>query len=156
VSETDGKPCIAQDALRVSFLFQYGVLTANDVIGWADSMIVRLDSSPDLLLEISMISTEKTADIVSCLNRLGSEANHWAGLRAAFPQIRQFIITHPDQAVRIANQLFTTTCFSPQPVPKDLKFMFLYDDAFSLARDGVYGESKAVYSSFIAELERFG
>jgi hypothetical protein len=156
VSETDGKLCIAHEALRVSFLFQYGVLTADEVIGWADSMIIQLDSLPDSLLELSMISTEKTADIVSCLRRLRSEGDYWAALRAGFPQIRQFIISHPDQAERIANQLFRTACFSPQPIPKDLNFMFSYDDKFSLARDGIFGDLQAVYSSFIAELEKFG
>src|SRR6202008_1667920 len=54
---------IGHDAQRMSLLFRYGVRTGNDVIGWADSAIVELDSPPDSLIELSMTAPEKTEDI---------------------------------------------------------------------------------------------
>ena len=146
---------IAHDAQRMSLLFQYGVLTGDEVISWADSVIVQMDSPPDSLLQLSMTAPDKTGDIISHLRQLSSGSDYWAALRSAIPQIRDFVVAHPDGAESIANHLFHTACHAPDRVPKDLHFMFRFDDAFSLARDGVYGEPQAVYRDFICELEKF-
>ena len=63
---------IAHDAQRMSLLFEYGVLTGDDVIAWSDSAIVQLDSLPDSLLQLSMTAPDKTGDIMSHLHQLSS------------------------------------------------------------------------------------
>jgi hypothetical protein len=146
---------IAQDTQRMSLLFEYGVLTGDDVIAWSDSAIVQIDSPPDSLLQLSMTAPDKTADIMSHLHQLSSGSDFWAAVRSAMPQIRDFVVAHPDQAESIANHLFFTACRAPDRVPKDLHFMFRFDDAFSLAHDGIYGEPQTIYRDFIHELEKF-
>src|SRR6185436_13963371 len=144
---------IAQDAQRLSLLFQYGVLDASTVIAWADTAIVQMDSPPDSLLELSTTAPDKTADVLSCLHRLSSGAEFWPALRRAIPHIRDFIVAHPDRAVAIANHLFLTACsFGVSDVPDDLRFVYRFDDAFSLAHEGTYGEPETVYREFIHEL----
>ncbi len=147
---------ITQDAQRINLLFHYGVFAADAVIGWADAKIVELNSPPDSLLDLSMTAPDKTADIDSCLNRLGSGAEFWSALRSAIPQIREFIASHPDGVESIANHLFLSVCRFPfSDVPDDLHFIYRFEDAFSLAREGIYGEPKTVYREFMHELEKF-
>ena len=71
-------------------------------------------------------------------------------------EIRDFIVAHPDRADAIANHLFLTACsFGVSDVPDDLRFVYRFDDAFSLAHEGTYGEPETVYREFIHELEKF-
>ena len=143
-----------QDAQRVSLLFQYGVLDASAVIGWADAAIVQMDSPPDALLELSATAPEKTADVLSCLHCLSSGAEFWPALRSAMPQLRDFVVSHPERAESIAYHLFLTACgFGVADVPGDLHFIYRIDDAFSLARDGSYGDTESVYREFVHEME---
>ena len=52
--------------------------------------------------------------------------------------------------------MFLTVCsFDVGDVPKDLHFVYRFDDAFSLAREGTYGNTQAVYQEFVREMERF-
>jgi hypothetical protein len=147
---------ITQDAQRVSLLFQYGVLDADAVIAWADEAIIEMDSPPDALLALSTTAPDRTADVLSCLHRLSSGAEFWPALRGAIPQLRDFVASHPDRAESIANHLFLTTCsFGVRDVPDDLHFIYRFDDALSLAREGTYGDTDTVRREFVHEMERF-
>jgi hypothetical protein len=147
---------ITQDAQRVSLLFQYGVLDASAVIAWADTAIIQMDSPPDSLLELSTTAPDRTADVLSYLHRLSSGAEFWPALRSAIPQLRDFVVSHPDRAESIANHLFLTVCRFPGPeLPDDLHFIYRFDDAFSLAREATYGDTETVYREFVHEMERF-
>jgi hypothetical protein len=147
---------ITQDAQRVNLLFQYGVLDARAIIAWADAVIVETDSPPDALLDLSTTASDRTADILSCLQRLSEGAEFWPALRSAIPQLRDFVTLHPDRAERIANHLYLTACsFAIGDVPEDLDFIYRFDDAFSLAGEGTYGETETVYREFVCEMGRF-
>ena len=108
------------------------------------------------MLKLSTAAPDRTADILSCLHRLSSGAEFWPALRSTIPQLRDFVASHPDRAESIANHLFLTACsFEVGDVPDDLHFIYRFDDAFSLAREGTYGDTQTVYRDFVHELERF-
>ncbi len=147
---------IAQDAQRMSLLFQFGVATADEAISWADSWIQRTDSPAEALLELSTTPPGKTGDILSCLRQLSAGADFWNALRGALPRLRDYVASHRDRAEGIANQLFLTVCsFGVPEVPDDLSFAYRFGDAFSLAREGTYGDPETVYQEFIHELDKF-
>ena len=147
---------IAQDAQRQSLLFDYGVASAEDVIHWADSKIVEMDSPPDALIELSTTAPDHTADIISLLHRLREGADFWLAFRLVLGQLHDYVTNHPARAESIANHLFLTACaFYPAEIPADLQFLYRFDDAFSLARTGTYGEPDTVYKEFISELGRY-
>ena len=146
---------IAHDAQRMGLLFEYGIVTGKEVVAWADSAIVQLASLPDSLLQLSLTAPDNTADIISHLHRLASGADFWAALRSVIPRIRDYVVEHPDGAETTANHLFLTACFAHNKFPKDLQFLFRFDDAFSLAQDGVYGTPQDVYRDFVQELGKF-
>jgi hypothetical protein len=152
----DDMQSITQEAERMSLLRQFGVRNDSDVIAWADSLIAQMDALPDVLLELSMTAPYKTADIISCLNRLRSGSDFWPAFRSTLPLIREFLVSHPERAECVANHLFLACCrFSYSDVPEDLHFVYQFDDAFESASDGIFGNRRKVYRAFIDELGKF-
>jgi len=147
---------LAQESQSITLLFQYGVVSATDIITWADSLVEKMDSPPDALLDLSATPSHKTGDILSCLHRLSAGADFWDALRKTLPRLRDFIAAHPDQAENIAHHLSgTVLSFDYSEVPADLRFPDRIDDAFSLARQGTYGTRETAYQYFLLELNKF-
>ncbi|HTV39544.1 MAG TPA: hypothetical protein VMF08_03140 [Candidatus Sulfotelmatobacter sp.] len=92
---------IENDARRMSVLFDYGIINGEEVVAWADSIIVKMDLLPDPLLALSLAAPEKTGDIISHLHQLSCNADFWKALRSAIPQIRDFVIAHPDRGMAL-------------------------------------------------------
>ena len=147
-------PPYAQDAKRLSLLFDYGVASEQEVIAWADSQIVALDSPPDSLLQLAITSPADTAAIITHLHSLSADAEFWPAFRATLPQLHEHVRTHPADAERIANSLYHTILMFSD-VPTEFSFAYHFDYAFSLAREGIFGDEDEVRREFIHELKRF-
>jgi trans-aconitate methyltransferase len=147
-------PPYAQDAKRLSLLFDYGVATDREVIQWADSQIVALDSPPDALIQLAVTRPTDTAAIISHLHTLSAEAEFWPAFRAALGRLHDHVVSRPADAERIANDIYLTVLMFPD-VPAEFYFAYRFDDAFSLARDGTFGDEETVRREFIHELQRF-
>lgn len=147
-------PPYAQDAKRLSLLFDYGVATDREVIEWADSQIVALDSPPDALMQLAVTPPTKTADIITHLHTLSAEAEFWPAFRAVLARLHDHVASRPADAERIANDIYRTVLMFPD-VPAEFSFAYRFDDAFSLAREGTYGDEDTVRREFIHELQRF-
>jgi hypothetical protein len=147
-------PPYAQDAKRLSLLFDYGVATDREVIEWADSQIVALDSPPDALMQLAVTRPTDTASIISHLHTLSTDAEFWPAFRAALARIYQHVVAHPTDAERIANDIYRTVLMFSD-VPEEFTFVYHFDDAFSLAREGTFGDEATVLREFTDELQRF-
>jgi hypothetical protein len=91
---------------------------------------------------------------MSCLHRLGAGSDFWSAFRIALPKARDYVRAHADRAEVIAQHLYLTACFADFRVPDDLGFVYRFDDAFSLARQGIYDTRDSVYRAFLDELDR--
>jgi hypothetical protein len=140
----------------MSLMLQYGLTTGSGVVQWADAQIIALDSASGSLLELSTTPPSKTGDLVSHLRVLASGADYWSAFRAVLGPLHDHIASNPSRAEYFANLLYRTVIsFDSAEVPKDLSFIDRFDDAFSLAREGIYGRPDDVLREFLAELERF-
>ncbi len=147
-------PPYAQDAKRLSLLFDYGVAAEREIIEWADSQIVALDSPPDALLQLAVTRPTDTAALITHLHTLDTEAEFWSAFRAVLARLHEHVLANPTDAERIANAIYHTILPFPD-VPSEFQFVYRFDDAFDLARDGVCGNTDAVRREFIDELQRF-
>ena len=149
-------PSIAPEALGMSLLFQYGATSVDEIRAWADSWIIKMDTTSDVLLQLSTTLPNETVEISSCLGKLSAGADIWQALRKVFPPLLEIVSSQPHKARVIASHLFSTGCkYLSSNVPEDLHFIYRFDDTFSLAADGIYGDSKTVYQEFIRELSKF-
>lgn len=156
VGPNDTMCALSQDAQRLSLMLQYGVLSGADVVRWADSQIVAQDSPSDALIELATTPTSQIADQLSHLRALASGADFWEAFRVLLGALHAHLTVHPERAEDIASELSRTVLWSdPGDVPGDLGFIYHFDDAFSHAREGIYGEPEAVLHEFRCELEKF-
>jgi hypothetical protein len=68
-----------------------GLKTVPEVIAWADENIMRLESPPHWLLELSMMGKAKGQDVVQALHGVAGIANETSILRAFFSLILEKI-----------------------------------------------------------------
>lgn len=146
---------IANEAQRLGLLFRYGIVSASEIITWADSKIVGLDLPPAALIELSTTAPSETGAIMSRLHGLTGGADFWLALRAILHRIRDYLVAHPEAAERIAGHLYTAAT-TYEPVPADLGFLYRFEDAFYLANEGTCGDRDTVFEEFLSELGRFG
>lgn len=59
----------------------------------------------------------------------------------------------PGEAERIASSLYMLACPNLDDMPDEFSFIYPFEDAFYLGREGIYGSEEAVYADFLAELE---
>jgi hypothetical protein len=132
------------------------VVSGADVVRWADSQIVALDSPSDALIDLSTTPTSQIADQLSHLRTLASGSDFWAAFRSLLGALHDCLTSHPQRAEDVASELYRTVVWSEHgDVPEDLTFIYHFDDAFSLAREGTYGDPEAVLHDFLSELEKF-
>ncbi|MDB6016486.1 MAG: hypothetical protein JWR19_975 [Pedosphaera sp.] len=148
-------PPYAQDAKRLSLLFDFGVIAEREVIEWADSQIVALASPPDALMQLAVTPPNKTEDIITHLHTLGVEAEFCSAFTAALAQLHDHLVSHPADAERIAPDLFNTIYALQTDIPDEFRFVNRYDDAFDLAKSGVCGDTETLRKEFIDELQKF-
>ena len=147
---------LCQDAQRMSFMLQYGLASGVDVVKWADSQIIALDSPPGTLIDLSMTPPGQTADLLSHLRALASGADIWAAFRAVLGLLHDYVVSRPSQAEHVANELLRTAAWiDSEGMPEDLRFLYHFDDAFFLARDGSFGRTEDVLQDFLRDLARF-
>jgi hypothetical protein len=115
---------------------------------------VALDSPADALLQLAVTPRTQTADIITHLHTLSAEAEFWPAFRSALSRLYEHVASRPADAERIAYEIYRTVLMFPD-VPTEFSFAFRFDDAFSLAREGVFGDEDKVRREFIHELQRF-
>lgn len=147
-------PPYAHDAQRLSLLFGYGAATHREVIEWADSQIGALESLPDALLQLAVTRPGDTAAMLSNLLALSAEAEFWPAFRAALAHLHAHVIAHPHEAAQIAHHIYLSVA-TLSDVPDEFSFVNHFDDAFTLARDGTFGDEDTVRREFIEFLRRF-
>ncbi len=137
-------------------MLQFGVANGEDIVRWADSQIIALDSPPESLIDLSTTPPSQIADQLTYLHALASGADYWAAFRRMLGHLHDYLAANPGRAQDIANGLFRTAERSPMgDLPKDLSFVYRIDEAFSLANDGIYGKPEAVLRDFLSELAKF-
>jgi hypothetical protein len=146
---------LVQEAATELFLLNLGVRSTADVVRWSDAIIAKEDSPHGMLIELSTTPLERIDRFTSILSDLGTGSDYWASVREAMPALHDFVVAHPEEAERIASSLYIIAAGELDRIPKEFSFIYRFDDAFYLAREGTYGRLEDVHAEFIAELARF-
>lgn len=144
-----------QEAATELFLLNLGVRSTTDVVQWSDATIAKEDSPHELLIELSTTPLERIDRFISILSDLRTGSDYWPSVRDAMPALHTFVLAHPEEAERIASSLYMIAAGELDRMPKEFSFIYRFDDAFYLAREGTYGRLEEVHADFLAELARF-
>lgn len=146
----------AEDAQRVFWLLNYGVMSGADVIKWAEDRVAGIDLPPDPLLELTWTKPENTAEIISHLNSLKNGADFSEAFRRVLSCLHDYIATHPADAERIADRLLNTLAGFPiEEKTREFHFLYRCSDYFEHAQQGREIEQSAVLKDFLSELQKF-
>ncbi|NBR86755.1 MAG: hypothetical protein EBS84_14980 [Proteobacteria bacterium] len=122
----------------MNFLFRFGAVGGDEVVGWADVKVTDPSPIPDALLDLVQTAPKNTAAIISHLTNLSRGADYWSAFRQTLGLLHDYLVVNRSEGERIARALY---CFGisehASDVPDDLNFIFCCDDGFSLVRDGV-------------------
>jgi hypothetical protein len=148
-------PSLDLEAGRELFLLNLGVRSPVDIVRWVDAVIAKEEAPHELLIELSTTPPERLDRFISVLSDLRRGSDFWSAVRDAMPALHGYVVAHPEEAERIASSLFMTAAGDFDKMPKEFSFIYRFDDAFSLAHEGMHGRLEDVRSDFIAELKRF-
>jgi hypothetical protein len=146
---------VAQEAACELVLLHLGVKSTADVIAWADRVIAREDKPDSLLIELSTTPPEQFNEVYEALSRLENGCAYWAAVREALSNVHDFVEQHPEIAERVAKGLCPIVMKRGPKVPDDFIFMLSCDDAFDLARAGIFGDEKSATAHLLSDLVRF-
>ena len=145
---------LTQEAARELFLFNLGIRDSASIVRWADRHIAEDSATNSTLIELSTAPVERTDRFISHLSDLARGSDFWSAVRDAIGDLHDFVERHPGDAERIASSLFMLACANLDEMPDEFSFIYHFDDAFYLGREGIYGSEEAVYADFLAELAK--
>lgn len=139
---------IEQDAARLAFLFDLGMVSAQEVITWADDAIVRLEKPSHALIELSVSSP---SSLSTALRSLAVSTDVWAGVSEALPFVLKALEEKPHLARRVAREFYHLVKSANYRVPERYSFFMRADDDFDLAESGMFVFDE-VYQRFIEDI----
>jgi hypothetical protein len=139
---------IQNEAARLAFLLNLGIVSAKEVIAWADEAIVAGDRPSSALIDLSVSAP---ARIPNALRELGLGVDAWTTVKEAMPCVLREVEKKPELARVVAREFYHIAVSENYIVPKRYSFFIRSDDDFDLAESGVlvYGE---VYKGFIEDI----
>lgn len=139
---------VEQDAARLAFLFDLGIVSAGEVIAWADDAIIRTAKPKHELIELSLSAP---SDVSKALRLLSVEIDVWTGVSAALPFVLEVLEEKPEVSRAVAREFYHLAVSQNYTVPKHYSFFLRADDDFDLAESGMFVFDE-VYQKFIADI----
>ena len=140
---------LRNDAARLALLHDIGIVSSDEIVGWADDLIVSEDKPSQELIELSTSSPKAVGDALRSL-AVGSDV--WRPVEDALPTILDAVVAQPDRAPVVAKAFYHIAVAQKYEVPGSLRFILSAEDDFDLADSGVYLIAD-VYPRFIEDLK---
>jgi len=137
------------DAARLSFLHDVGIVSSDEIVQWADAFIVSEDKPSQELIELSTSSIKSVGD---ALRHMALGADVWSPIEDALPKVLQHVIDQPTSAPIIARAFYRIAVAQRYEVPEHFRFILCAEDDFNLAESGVYKADEA-YQWFVDGLK---
>jgi hypothetical protein len=139
---------LRNDAARLSLLHDIGIVPSDEIVRWADDLIVSEEKPSQELIELSTSSPKAVGDALRALS-VGAEV--WLPVEEALPKILDHVVAHPDSAPIVARALYHIAVTQKYEVPDSLRFTLGAEDDFDLAASGVLLHAD-VYAGFLEDL----
>lgn len=139
---------IQNDAAQLSFLHDIGIVSSDEVVRWADALIVSEEKPSHELIALSTSARGMVGDV---LRHMAVGADVWSPVEATLPKILQHVIEQPTSAAIVARAFYHIAVTQRYEVPKHFRFILSAEDDFALAESGVY-EADKVYQWFVEDI----
>jgi hypothetical protein len=137
------------ETLRLGLLT--GFASIAEVVGWADTVIMRQPSPDPAIVNVALGGSRSLADMVALLSEIPGEADPIPVLKRLRGRFLSALERDQGEGARIARWLYQLAAHGEIPEEPFGWEPYGFDDMFELARQGVYGTSEIA----VAELRRY-
>lgn len=144
-------------AKALARLLALGFAEPRDIVAWVDSLIVEAQVPNEFLIDAALSET-KRGELITALGRFGATARTgdasevWS---AIFGGLHAWLLKHPEDGPRIAHTLYEMAVAGEYPDSDAEGEMYMLDDQYELAVNGVYGARDEVDANLRTFLARY-
>ncbi len=142
------------EAERLRIALMSGYEKTKTAIAWADAIIQEQNNPDYLFIEISLANSKNIKEIISLLGKVGKKIDHHDALRCLLGRVSYLESVEGFNLRDFATWLYSSES-NGWELPQDLNSIWSTDDEYSLAEDGVYGDTETVATEFINNLKQF-
>jgi hypothetical protein len=130
-------------------------LTIEDVIAWADAVILETEIPDDRVLDLALSHDAHPLDVISILESMSSSVKALDVLPCLLSRAHQKLEESPGYAKILVEGLWDLYVRSDYSAPDELKEISWFYDALSLAEQGTYGSVPEVHEQLRTFTARF-
>lgn len=132
---------------------QYGALSLDDLIGWADGKIEN-EATPDTrYFDISL--AKSMDDVISALNSFGPSNDKTSVAKLTFRFFYESLNSGKGDFQKIARGIYDMATNGYLPDPEVEGEMWSYWDSLDLAIDGIFGDPDEIRSEILQFLHKY-
>lgn len=144
---------------QISYLkagIELGIFSVSDAAQWADDQIATQEDPAYELIELSLMSESNRYEIADQLVRVGAPSLKPAEvLPCLLAKAHKRLLNEPDFGRILAEGLYRSWSASIYDFPEILSPCGYFDDAYSLAENGVYGTTDQITRELLEFTSRF-
>jgi len=144
---------INQDAARLAFLFNLGIINSDEVISWADAAIIKEDKPSYELIEVSTSDRNSPASVSNALSSLCIESDVWTTVSDSLPTILAVVEKKKEMAPLVARAFYHIAISLNYTVPNRYSFFTSAEDLFDLADSGFFTFDE-IYHDFVDDIRK--
>lgn len=138
------------EATARALALRCGALTVDEIVVWADAVILEEPAVDPRLFDISLAKTNDA--VLSLLNAFGPPRERSRVARRAFQLFHRSLVAGRADFSRIAKALYDMAGEDFVPYPGQGSPMWAFWDTYDLATDGIAGDVEEVKADLLAYL----
>ncbi|MCU0643561.1 MAG: hypothetical protein MUC94_04815 [bacterium] len=132
-----------------------GCVSKDEIISWADSIILESESADYVFFELSLSANKAFHEIALLLLEISQKHDHFNACRRVLGRMAYICEIRPQLINIFARGLYELVIENSYDLPSDLNFLLGIDDEYALAAEGIIGTLDEVDKSLIKELDNF-
>lgn len=126
-----------------------------EVIAWAVAQLAAMDEYDDDLANLALISPVTTRNALNALMPLANGADRWEALREIMGKLYDELRVNHERGEEIARFVVRQRLEDPNHMPQDMYGIYIIDEEFELAREGIHGTIESATRNLLEILEKF-
>jgi len=135
---------LREEAEELAMALEHGFANVDEVIDWADANICAMDTPPFELIEVSTAGRKPSSEIAHLLRAIPGSCDIPRASRKVLRRMAAALDDSRASPDAIAVALYQMYLHERVPEPAAEGEMVRLDDAFALARQGVYSRDDVV------------
>jgi hypothetical protein len=145
----------AQDALNYYMTYAAGISSIQDIVNWADSIILKLGANDADVVKLSLASKCLPQETLLNLHSISDGSDINVAIRHLLCRIHRHLLTDKSDAKSLFLFLAQLRLEFYPDISSDLMYYLYQEDDYILAEQGVRGDTDELIDRFIKDIAIF-